>query len=203
MSGVRFGGVVLCGGQSRRMGRSKALLPFGNEVMLTRTVRTMGEAVGPMVVVAAPDQELPTLGEGVIVARDEVEGEGPLRGISAGLRALDGQADAAFVSSCDVPFLSGAFVRCLLESLGDHDVAVAVAEGRHHPLAAVYRMNVLAKVDALLAAERRRPFFLFEQVDCVEVAEPALRKADPDLKSLWNMNTSEDYEAALREAGLG
>jgi len=202
MSEMRFGGIVLCGGESRRMGRPKALLPFGDEVMLTRTVRTVAGEVGPIVVVAAPNQAVDRLPAGVIVARDDVEGEGPLRGISAGLRALQGKAEAAYVSSCDVPFLSRPFLRCMLNALAEHDAAVAVAQGRHHPLAAVYRTSVLAHVDALLAAGRRRPFFLFEQVDCVEVTEATLRQADPELKSLQNINTPEDYQAALRDAGL-
>ena len=39
------GGVVLCGGQSRRMGQSKAMLPFGGEAMLQRALRLLGEVV--------------------------------------------------------------------------------------------------------------------------------------------------------------
>ena len=202
MSETRFGGVVLCGGQSRRMGRSKAMLPFGDEVMLTRTLRIVGQAVGPIVVVAAPDQPLPPLPPEVTLARDQVEGQGPLQGISAGLHALSDHADAAYVSSCDVPFMNAAFIQCVLTALGDHDAAVAVAQGRHHPLAAVYRTSLSAQVDALLAAGQRRPFFLFEKIDCVEIDEATLRQADPQLQSLRNINTPEDYETALRDAGL-
>ena len=56
------GAIVLCGGMSRRMGRPKAWLPFGpDEVMLQRVVRLVREVVGPVVVVAAPEQELPML----------------------------------------------------------------------------------------------------------------------------------------------
>ena len=55
------GGIVLCGGQSSRMGRPKALLPFGPEVMLERVVRILSAVARPIVVVAAPDQELPPL----------------------------------------------------------------------------------------------------------------------------------------------
>ncbi len=72
----------------RRMGSSKALLPFGAETMLQRVVRLLGTVVSPIVVVAAPEQSLPELPASVIVTRDEREGRGPLEGLRAGLKAL-------------------------------------------------------------------------------------------------------------------
>src|SRR6187401_3304171 len=100
---MRVGGIVLCGGQSQRMGRPKAWLPFAGELMLPRVVRLLREAVDPVVVVAAPEQELPPLPGHVAIVRDAEKGRGPLQGIAAGLAALQGKVDAAFVSSCDVP----------------------------------------------------------------------------------------------------
>src|SRR6185312_15898389 len=97
---MSLGGIILCGGQSRRMGRPKAWLPFGGEVMLPRVVRLLGEVVAPVAVVAAPGQDLPPLPAGVDVVRDEEEGRGPLQGLAAGLAALAGRADAAYLSSC-------------------------------------------------------------------------------------------------------
>ena len=81
------GGIVLAGGKSTRMGTSKALLPFGPETMLQRVVRILSSVVSPIVVVAAPAQELPDLPAHVIVTRDEREGRGPLEGLRAGLKA--------------------------------------------------------------------------------------------------------------------
>src|SRR5947207_9913868 len=108
---MNVGGIVLCGGQSKRMGRPKAWLPFGGELMLPRVVRLLGEAAAPVVVVAAPGQEVPPLPPDVTVVRDEEKGRGPLQGLAAGLDALAGRAEAAYLSSCDVPFLRPAFVR--------------------------------------------------------------------------------------------
>ena len=97
------GGIVLCGGKSTRMGRSKALLPFGPETMLQRVVRLLGSVVQPIVAVAAVDQALPTLPASVIVTRDERGGRGPLEGLRAGLKALPPEVEGAYVTSCDVP----------------------------------------------------------------------------------------------------
>src|SRR5690349_7691008 len=102
---LRTAGIVLCGGQSSRMGKPKAWLPFAGEIMLPRVVRLLAEAVTPIVVVAAPGQDVPELPAGVDVVRDPERGRGPLQGLAAGLEALTGRADAAYLSSCDVPLL--------------------------------------------------------------------------------------------------
>jgi molybdopterin-guanine dinucleotide biosynthesis protein A len=192
------GGVILCGGQSQRMGRPKAWLPFGDELLLPRVVRLASEVVAPVVVVAAPDQEVPPLPPDVAVVRDAQPGRGPLQGLCAGLEALAGRCDAAFLSSCDVPFLRPAFIRRLIELLGDDRIAVPHVEGRHHPLAAVYRLGVLDEVRRLLAADRLRPVFLFDAVPTRVVTAAELAAADPDLRTLCNLNTPADYEAAVR-----
>jgi molybdopterin-guanine dinucleotide biosynthesis protein A len=197
---TRTGGIVLCGGQSRRMGRPKAWLPFAGEIMLPRVVRLLGEAVAPVVVVAAPEQDVPPLPAGVDVVRDEEKGRGPLQGLAAGLAALRDRADAAYLSSCDVPFLRPAFVRRLVDLLGDHTICVPRVGEYHHPLAAVYRIEVADAVARLLAEDRLRPFFLFEAVPTRVVGAEELADVDPTFQTLRNLNTPEDYETALRTA---
>jgi molybdopterin-guanine dinucleotide biosynthesis protein A len=184
------------------MGVPKATLPFGPETMLQRVVRLLGTRVTPIVAVAAQDQELPPLPPGVIVARDERESRGPLEGLRAGLKALPESVDAAYVTSCDVPLLEPAFVEHMLALLGEHDIAVMEIDGFTHPLSAVYRRSVLPQVESLLAQERLRPVFLFDAVRTRRVSPDEMRVADPDLRTLRNLNTREDYEAALVAAGL-
>src|SRR5207248_4044889 len=138
--------------------------PFAGEVMLPRVVRLLGEAVGPVVVAAAPGRDVPELPDGVDVVRDPDRGRGPLQGLGAGLEALRGRADAAYLSSCDVPFLRPAFVRRLMDLLGDYSICVPDADGYRHPLAAVYRVEVAAVAERLLAEGRARPAFLFDAV---------------------------------------
>ena len=200
---VQVGGIVLCGGQSKRMGRPKAWLPFAGELMLPRVVRLLGEAVQPIVVVAAPEQDVPPLPADVRVVRDEEKGRGPLEGLAAGLAALRGQVDAAYLSSCDVPFLQPAFVRRLIDLLGNHDICVPKVGEYHHPLAAVYRLGVAGTVAQLLAENRLRPFFLFATVRTRVVEAVELADVDPAYQSLRNLNMPEDYEAALRDVNDG
>jgi len=200
---VKAGGIILCGGRSTRMGSSKALLEFGAETMLQRVVRLLGAVVSPLVVVAAPGQELPELPAAVIVTRDEQEGRGPLEGLRAGLKALPADVEMAYVTSCDVPLLVPGFVERMVHLLGDHDISVMEIDGFAHPLSAVYRRHTLGQVEALLAAERLRPAFLFEAVSTRRVQRAEMVDVDPQLLTLRNLNTPQDYTDALALAGLG
>jgi len=148
------GGIVLCGGKSTRMGVPKATLPFGPETMLQRVVRLLGTVVSPIVAVAAREQSLPELPEGVIVARDEREAKGPLEGLRAGFRALPDSVELAYATSCDVPLLVPGFVERMIELLGDQDIAVMEVDGFPHPLSAVYRRSILPRPVRGLASLR-------------------------------------------------
>ncbi len=199
-----LGAVVLCGGQSRRMGRPKAWLPFGPELMLQRVVRLLGEVVGPIVVVAAPGQDVPGLPEGVGIVRDLVSDRGPLQGLAAGLAALPDRVELAYATATDVPFLRPAWVSRLVELIGENDLAVPDVGGYLHPLAGLYRRRtVLPAAEALLAEDRLRPIFLLEALASLRVGPEMLSPVDPDLGTLRNLNTPEDYRQALAEAGFG
>jgi len=200
-AGGLTGGIVLCGGKSTRMGVPKATLPFGPETMLQRVVRLLGTVVSPVVVVAARDQPLPELPDNVKITHDEREQRGPLEGLRAGLKALPNSVEAAYITSCDVPMLEPKFVTRMIELLGDHDIAVMEIDGFPHPLSAVYRRDTLSHVEALLDKDKLRPVFLFDAVRTRRVRPEEMLSADPQLRTLRNLNTREDYLAALSEAG--
>src|SRR5262249_16378325 len=156
-------------------------------------------ACARVVVVAAPGQDVPPLPPEIAIARDPVEGRGPLQGIAAGLHAVlasrgDGDGvDAAFVTSTDAPFLEPPLIARLAALRGDdHDVAVPHTDDHFHPLAAVYACTCLPHIEALLAADRRPAFSLFERVRTVVcdaptlLADPELATADPTLRSFEN-----------------
>jgi molybdopterin-guanine dinucleotide biosynthesis protein A len=199
---LNTGGIILCGGKSTRMGTSKAWLPFGPETMLQRVVRLLGTVVSPIVAVAAPEQSLPGLPADVILTRDEREGRGPLEGLRAGLKAMPATVEIAYVTSCDVPLLVPAFVQQMIALLTDHDIAVMEIDGFPHPLSAVYRRSTLEHVESLLAHDRLRPVFLFDAVRTRRVQPAEMIAADPELQTLRNLNTREEYLEALAIAGL-
>ena len=192
---------MLCGGKSTRMGVPKATLPFGPETMLQRVVRLLGTVVSPIVVVAAREQSLPPLPDDVVVTHDEREQRGPLEGLRAGLKALPSSVQFAYITSCDVPLLVPEFVERMVELLGDHDIAVMEIDGFPHPLSAVYRRDTLPHVESLLENDKLRPVFLFDAVRTRRVRPEEMISVDPELRTLRNLNTPEDYLAALKEAG--
>ncbi len=188
------------------MGRDKVTLPFGPESMLQRVVRLVGLVVTPAntIVVAGPRQVLPNLRQNILIAHDETEHQGPLAGLSAGLRifAESDAVDAVYATGCDVPLLKPAFVERMFELLGENDAAVPSDGRRRHALAAVYRPRVLPQMERLLAADKLRAQSLFERIRTREVAVDLLREVDPQLQSLQNVNCEKDYLAAIMAAGL-
>ncbi len=186
------------------MGRAKALLRFGSETMLARVVRILSGAVSPIVVVAAAGQELPPLPDDVQIVHDRRPELGPLEGIAAGLAHLRAQSvEAAYITSCDVPLLKTAFVRRIVESLGSYELVMPRDGQYHHPLAAVYRTQVEQAAQSLVAQGRMRPLFLLEECRSRTIDVDELRDVDPQLESLQNLNTPDDYRRALERAGLG
>jgi molybdenum cofactor guanylyltransferase len=204
------GAVVLAGGRSSRMGAPKAALEWHGSTLLHRTTAVLARTVGgPVVVVRAPDQQLPALPAGVEVVEDPVEGLGPMQGIAVGLAALAERTPAAFVCSTDIPFLHPAFVRRVLRGLADSetDVVLPVARGFRQPLAAGYR-TALAELVAKLVAERSLKLgMLFEQCrmrtldDATLLADRDVARFDPHLDSVVNVNEPDDYAAARERPG--
>ena len=195
-------GLILCGGDSRRMGKPKACLPFGDEPLLSRVVSQLSEVVAPIVVVGATDMPLPPLPAGVEYLCDRQPDRGPLEGLRVGLAALASQAPAAFVVGCDYPFVASVFIERLATLSARHDAAVVRVDGRLHPLAAVYRTSLVANIDELLGSGRSALLDLITQSN-VRLVEPTeLADLPSPLASLQNVNTPEEYAAALVQAGF-
>ena len=185
--------VVLAGGKSSRMGRPKALLPFGDEPLIAHIVRALKRIFAEIVVVAAPGHEMPALT--VKLVRDEVAYQGPVGGIYYGLKAAGGEF--SFVTSCDVAFVNSPLISYLSSQISQHDVVVPYWQDRFQPLHAVYRRSVLPLLESQLERGELRPVYLFDKVRTRRVAEEEIRSFDPQGLSFFNMNTPEDYQAAL------
>jgi molybdenum cofactor guanylyltransferase len=188
-----FTAIILTGGQSSRMGRPKALLPFGNEPLIVHLVRQLERKFKLVVVVAAPDQELPPVPAKMV--RDEIAYQGPVGGIYYGLLAAIGTG--AFVTSCDAAFLSLPLISFLTSQLSDYDVVVPYWQDRFQPLHAVYRTSVAPLLKEQLERGELRPIFLYDRVRTRKVDEQEIRRFDPGGLSFFNMNAPDDYAQAL------
>ena len=145
-------------------------------------------------------QPLPEIPPEVDVTVDELPGEGPLAAIVAGLRRLRdqhgfGDRDAAMTVGCDQPFLTAETVRWLRDLIGDANVLMPKANDKLQPLTAIYRIAALEPAARLLASGARRPREIAAVTTSRIVTEDELRRHDPELRFLRNLNSPEDYDA--------
>ncbi|MGV3720005.1 MAG: molybdenum cofactor guanylyltransferase [Actinomycetota bacterium] len=186
--------IFLAGGGSSRMGSPKAWLEFDGRPLLNHLVERMLEVFPEVVVVAAPEQELPPVP--VRIVADKRPGEGPLAGLEVGLREVT--RPLAFVSSCDAPFLSPAAALQLAQLCEGYDAVVPRWQGRLQPLHAVYRASLRPLVSRQLTEARRRMTDFIDQIAARIVDEDTLQEADPSGRTFLNMNSPEDYRHAQR-----
>jgi molybdopterin-guanine dinucleotide biosynthesis protein A len=197
-------GIVLVGGRSSRMGSPKASLEWHGSTLVRRVAGIVARGVsGPVVLVRAPGQPLPCLPDSFEVLDDVMEGRGPLAGICVGMEALAGRGEIAYVTSTDAPLLHPAFVRRVVAEVTDGvDACVPYVRGFRQPLAAAYRVSLAPLVAELLASDRLRPAFLLESCRWRELDDEALladvdvKRLDPGLDSVTNLNNRADYQAA-------
>lgn len=148
-------GIVLAGGRSSRMGEDKAGVAWEGSTLLVHVLGALRPVCGELVVVRSPGQGLPALPEDVRVVEDAHPDRGPLEGLAAGLRAA-GPGAVAFVCAADMPLLDGRFAASVVAALPPGaDAAVPRVDGRPQPLAAAYRTDAAAIVEAVLGAGGR------------------------------------------------
>jgi molybdenum cofactor guanylyltransferase len=166
-------GVVLAGGASLRQGRDKATKQFGAGLSgsqapataVEHVVSIVGQRCEPVFVVAAPGQALPELPARVV--RDDVRGVGPLLALARGLRAAaEAGAQWALVSAVDATVLTPDLIDVLAARAVEVDADIVLPwDGSNHYLAAVYRTELAAQIDDLVAAGERNLPALIDRVD--------------------------------------
>jgi molybdopterin-guanine dinucleotide biosynthesis protein A len=189
---------VLAGGRASRFGRDKLAEPFRGAPLLHHAVLRLAQVCAEVVVVLPPGTDEPGWPGGVPVrvARDPVEGEGPLAGLAAGLALVD--ADLAVAIGGDMPDVQ---VRVLLEMRRRAEPPVVEAVvledgGRPRPLPLLVRVGpAAATADRLLESGRRRLRDLLGELRrVVVVTEAEWRALDPGSRTLWDVDEPADLE---------
>ncbi|MDP7733795.1 molybdenum cofactor guanylyltransferase [Mycobacterium paragordonae] len=191
---VALAGVVVAGGESRRMGRDKATLPLpgGTGTMVERVVDVVSQRCSPVYVMAAPGQPLPALP--VQILRDEVRGLGPLPATGRGLRAAAAAgARYAFVAAVDMPSLTVDLIEELFRLAVETNAEVVMPwDGRSHYLAAIYRTDLADRIDTLVAAGARK---MSDLIDASDAQQIVLTESE----ALTNVNTADDLRTPVRQ----
>jgi molybdopterin-guanine dinucleotide biosynthesis protein A len=184
--------IVLAGGESRRLGRDKCMLPIEGRPLLTRTLALLASLAGDLVVVSnAPRRDL-ELGLSVRLVPDEERGVGALMGLYSGLKAA--RHDRAVAVACDMPFLNLPLLRYMVSLSAEYDVVLPRLGDLAEPLHAVYGKGCLGPMERHLARGRRRIVVFFDEVRVRYVEQAEIDRFDPQHLSFLNVNTIGDWQ---------
>ncbi len=191
-SDVKISCGILAGGESRRMGRNKALVDFDGRPLVVRIVDRLSLWSDDVFVVEKTSTDLGTLG--IRVYRDDLDARTPLAGIVTALRAAT--HPHVFVCATDMPHVSRDLVELLASRASGADAVVPEHDGRIEPLHAVWSAAAAGRVAVQMGAGERAVHRVLERLNVITVAEDEWRTADPHAMSFTNVNTPDELEAA-------
>jgi molybdopterin-guanine dinucleotide biosynthesis protein A len=197
---------VLAGGQSRRMGRDKALLRVGSRTLLevvAERVRPFGDDLFVVATARAAYEAL-----GFRVVPDLHPGSGSLGGIYTALSAA--RCERCLVVGCDMPFLNPELLAYMCQLPFDYDALVPVLGGARsdqgndrtfETLHAIYARTVLPAIERRIEAGILKIADLIGDINTREIDEATVRRFDPELRSFFNANTPDDFAFVERILG--
>lgn len=184
--------VILAGGRGLRLGEEKADLRLGGRSLLEIALGLAAQVAGERIVVVRAGQSVGA--DGARVVPDLLPGAGPLAALLSGLEAA--RTRRCLVMACDMPFVRPAVARFLISQAPQAEVVVPRSSDGLHPLLGVYGVECAEAIRACLERGERRVVSFYRQVRVAEVDAEGLRPLDPDLLSLFNINTPRDYARA-------
>ena len=196
-------GVILAGGQSRRMGQNKALMFLGDDPLIVHVVRQM-ELVTTELLLITNEPDLYAALEMPMYA-DIQPDMGALGGLHTGLTYATNST--VLCVGCDMPLLQPNLLSHLTTLLGDYDAVVPCVEAADRSrivfqtLSAVYSKRCLPVIDGMLSSGELRVHALYDRIDARIVQPHEWRVLDPQGLSFFNINTPEDFERANRYIG--
>ena len=182
--------VILTGGGSRRMGRDKAMLPFGNKTMLQHLIDKYSASLGAVAVSVNEKSRFPFEGAGELV--DRYPDMGPLNGIVSAFAEYN--EDMIFITGTDLPFGEPKLALRLAQLVGDADACI-MRRGKKgfEPLFAIYKRVCGVKADECLSQGKKSIRDLLECINVRYVDSEEIAEFDLD-SILMNVNTEEEYE---------
>ena len=188
---MRCGAVILAGGNSSRMGADKAALVYQGRSFLQRIVEELS-FIDEILLSADEGRGFESLG--LRIVGDIYPGCGPISGLHAALSACE--SDALFVTPCDMPLITRSLPEYLCSKLEDgFDAVVAQsADGRIHPLCAVYRTTAAAVFQRMILSGNYKIVDAFAKM---KVCYVTISEAGISDEMMLNINTPDDYAALL------
>ena len=187
--------IILAGGRSLRLGRSKPLQAIGGKSLIQWVIDRLAIFSTEIIIATAHGEAIPCVSDAKIkTVADIYPGKGPLVGIYSGLVASS--SPRAIVVGCDTPFLSVGFLEHMTRISSIFDAVVPRIENEVEPLCAVYSKTCLAHIQELLEQNDLRIDRLFGVVKVRYVEEDEINSFDPEHLSFFNVNNQADLDRA-------
>ena len=186
---------IQAGGESRRMGHDKALMPFLGRPLVQRVIDRLSPIADELILTTNNPEAYRFLG--LPLFPDLIPGRGALGGLYTALRSANQPLVA--VVACDMPFVCADLLDAMRNSLlsANKDIAIPRPDGGLEPFHAVYRRDTcLPHIQAALDADKWRVDAWFAKVDMCFFDQLELLSYDPDLLCFYNVNTPEELAAA-------
>lgn len=200
----RLSVVIQAGGESRRMGVSKATVPFAGRPLISRLVDRLGSVADELIITTNEpenlsflEKEFPSLK--IRLVRDICDYRGALPGLYTALK----EAQGPFVATvaCDMVFASASLVVAEAEIMQKSDADVVVPVNRHgfEPFHAVYRKSTcLPAAESALSAGNKRAQAFFDEVNLYKLTRAEVFEIEPTGGCFVNVNTPEELEVIER-----
>ena len=182
---------LLAGGENRRYGgRVKALLEVGGRPIIEKSTELLSHLFSEIVIVTNTPHLFAHI-RGYRITGDIYRGVGPLGGLHAAMKATE--ADALFLVAGDMPFLSAALVKQLIESWKGSacEALIPSHSGNIEPLHAIYATSLLERLEEFISSQKRyaiRDFLTLVQTEYIEMD---IGNQNPFV----NINSPDDMEA--------
>jgi len=188
-------GIILAGGRAGRMGGiNKAFIEVGGERLIDRTMRIYRSLFREIII--STNAPLEFLAFDARIVTDIHRGKGPLGGIHAGL--LHATCERAFVSACDMPYLSEAFIGHMIAQSQGYDLAVPVTADGFESLHAIYCRACLPVIESQIERGDLKVSRLFRKFRTREIPPDEIRRFDPEGRLFANLNRPEDLNRVIR-----
>jgi molybdopterin-guanine dinucleotide biosynthesis protein A len=191
--------IILAGGKSLRLGRSKALQVIEGKSLIQWVVDRLAILSTEIIIATAHGEAIPcSSAVRIKTVADIYPEKGPLGGIHSGLTASS--SSRAIVVGCDTPFLSVSLLEYMTQTLGGSDIALPRIGEMVEPLCAVYSKSCLTPIQELLEQNELGIRKLFSMVKVKYVEEDEINSFDPEHLSFFNINSQDDLERARKLA---
>jgi molybdopterin-guanine dinucleotide biosynthesis protein A len=187
--------IILAGGKSSRLGRSKPLQVIGGKSLIQWVIDRLAIFSTEIIIATAHGEVIPCSSSArTKTVADVYPSKGPLGGIHSGLTASS--SPQAIVVGCDTPFLSVSLLRYMTQICSTCDIVVPRLEDNVEPLCAVYSKNCLTPIRELLEHNQLEIIKLFSMVRVRYIEEDEIDSFDPEHLSFFNINSQADLDRA-------